>query len=46
MVLSNGMVHFLKIKKNLKQIYQNYIVALRNKKSKLNCNPDFLELFS
>ena len=29
MVLSDGMVHFLKIKKFLKQIYQNYLVALR-----------------
>ena len=31
MVLSDGMVHFLKIKKNFKQIieiYQNYLVAL------------------
>ena len=28
MVLSDGMVHILKIKKNFKQIYQNYLVAL------------------
>ena len=29
MVLSDGMVHFLKIKNFFKQIYQNYIVALK-----------------
>ena len=28
MVLSDGMVHFLKIEKIFKQIYQNYLVAL------------------
>ena len=28
MVFSDGMVHFLKIEKILKQIYQNYLVAL------------------
>ena len=28
MVLSDGMVHFLKSKNFLKQIYQNYLVAL------------------
>ena len=28
MMLSDGMVHFLKIEKNFKQIYQNYLVAL------------------
>ena len=28
-MLSDGMVHFLKIEKKIKQIYQNYIVALR-----------------
>ena len=28
-VLSDGMVHFLKIENFLKQIYQNYLVALR-----------------
>ena len=28
MVLSDGTVHFLKIKNILKQIYQNYLVAL------------------
>ena len=28
MVLSDGMVHFLKIKNFFKQIYQNYLVAL------------------
>ena len=30
MVLSDGMVHYLKIKKKIEQIYQNYLVALRN----------------
>ena len=29
MVLSDGMVHFLKIEIFLKQIYQNYLVALK-----------------
>ena len=29
MVLSDGMVHFLKIENFFKQIYQNYLVALR-----------------
>ena len=28
MVLSDGMVHFLKIKTKIEQIYQNYLVAL------------------
>ena len=30
MVLSAGMVHFLKIKKKNQQIYQNYLVALKS----------------
>ena len=32
MVLSDGVVHFLKIEKFLKQIYQNYLVALMTRK--------------
>ena len=28
MVLSDGMVHFLKIEKKINKIYQNYLVAL------------------
>ena len=31
MVLSDGMVHFLKIKNFFKQICQNYLVALKGK---------------
>ena len=30
MVLSDGMVHFLKNREILKQIYQNYLVALKH----------------
>ena len=36
MMLSDGMVHFLKIEKNYLQIYQNYFVALTPFRFNLN----------
>ena len=30
MVLSDGMVYFLKIEKNFNNMYQNYLVALKD----------------